>query len=72
MHNFFDSVPRYLYMHIMDGQIIIIITQIAKKNLHCFLAHNFVRKIKLSVRTKPFITQNEDGHEKCMNQNDTI
>ena len=56
----------------MDGQIIIIITQIAKKNLHCFLAHNFVRKIKLSVRTKPFITQNEDGHEKCMNQNDTI
>ena len=43
-----------------------------EKNLHCFLAHNFVRKIKLSVRTKPFIIQNEDGHEKCMNQNDTI
>ena len=44
-----------------------------RKKLHCFLAHNFVRKIKLSVMTKPFITKNEeDGHEKCMNQNDTI
>ena len=44
-----------------------------EKKLHCFLAHNFVRKIKLSVMTKPFITKNEeDGHEKCMNQNDTI
>ena len=71
MHNFFDSVPTYictLWMVKSSSSSL----KLRKKNLHCFLAHNFVRKIKLSVRTKPFITQNEDGHEKCMNQNDII